>query len=97
MPSVQALHEKLKGKDFQVISVNLNEDPQDVKEYIEGNGYSFRVLLDRQNIVARRYSVVYIPTTFIIDKNGYIVAQVVGARNWTDGPIIQEIKRLIEE
>lgn len=83
MPSLQKLHEKLKGKNFIMLAVALDEEGKAVvKPFVEKGGYSFKVLLDPDGRVASRYQVWSIPTTFIINKEGKIVRRIVGSRDW---------------
>ena len=95
MPSMQSLHEKLKGEDFVILAVSIDRAGEPVvKPFIKEAGYTFKVLLDRGGNVADKYCVRSIPTTFIIDKKSVVVGKVIGSRDWASAPIVQEFKRL---
>ncbi|MFA5104672.1 MAG: TlpA disulfide reductase family protein [Candidatus Margulisiibacteriota bacterium] len=97
MPSMQKLHETLKGPNFEMIAVSVDRGGMErVKDFIEKNGYTFKVLLDSDGSAARKYSVSSIPSTFIIDKNGNIVSHVIGERDWASSAAIAEIKKLTQ-
>jgi hypothetical protein len=56
------------------------------------NNYSFPVVLDIRGSAGSMYGVRALPTTYIIDKRGLIVARHVGFLNWD----IPEIQAAIE-
>jgi peroxiredoxin len=84
MPEMQALYEKLKGRGFEIVAVDMMEDKATVSSFIKKNGYTFPVLLDSTGEVggAGLYDARAIPTNYIIDKAGRIVGRKIGV----DGP-----------
>lgn len=64
-----------------------------VGPYKRRNRLTFPHLLDPENDVKATYGVRYVPTTFLVDKRGKIVAKVVGPRPWAD----HEFQRLFDE
>ncbi|MFQ5996248.1 MAG: TlpA family protein disulfide reductase [Dehalococcoidales bacterium] len=79
MPFIQEIHEKWSAKGLVVLTVNLQEDPSLVKEFMEDLGLSFPVLLATNQEVSLAYNLRGIPTTFFIDKDGIIQDRKVGA------------------
>jgi peroxiredoxin len=96
MPSMQKLHEKLKDEDFVMLAVALDKSKSKIVDFVKQGKYTFSVLVDSENRVARRYRVAGIPTTFLIDKKGMVVEKVVGGRDWADPEIVRAIKRIIK-
>jgi peroxiredoxin len=72
MVSLQALQDKFKGKDFEILSLNQGEAADQVSQFINRKKYGFHVLLDADNAVATRYGVRGIPTLVLVDKQGII-------------------------
>ncbi|MBP2662452.1 MAG: Redoxin domain protein [Firmicutes bacterium] len=60
-------------------TVNLGESEQKAANFIQRNNYSLPVLLDLNNDVARQFSIQYIPTTLVMDKEGIIQFRTSGA------------------
>jgi len=83
MPSMQKLFESWDKKKFVMLAVNMRESEDKVKAFIEKNGYSFPILLDRNGEVGNKYKVHGIPATYIISDGGQSIVGVVGAREWT--------------
>lgn len=79
MPDIEKLYEETKNSDLVILAVNLGEDSNTVKSFIDSNNYNFKILLDSDKAAASLYNINAIPTSFFIDKNQNIVAQKVGA------------------
>lgn len=79
MPDIEKLYLEDKDSDLVILAVNLGEDTQTVKSFIDKNKYNFNILLDSDQAVAIKYNIVSIPTSFFIDKEGNIVSKKVGA------------------
>ena len=80
MPHIQEIHEK-KGNKVKILAVNVKESSEQVKKFIEKNGYTFTVLKDKTGEIANSYLVRGIPKTLVINKKGIIKAQHVGSMN----------------
>ena len=81
MPNVQKLHDQFRKKGLVVLGVNYGERPEAVRPFLKQTGYSFRILMDREQKVGMRYQVSGIPTLFIIDKGGTIRSHFIGVRD----------------
>ncbi len=93
MPSFQRLYKGFKDRGLVVLAVDLMEDREGVGRFAKEFGLTFPLLLDGKGEVFDRYKVfAFIPTTFIIDKEGKAIGKVLGPREW-DG---EYSKRLIE-
>lgn len=84
MPEIEKIYEESKNSDLVIIAVNIGEDRDTVKAFMDKNNYKFKVLLDSNNDIATNYQISAIPTSFFIDKDGKIVNKNVGAMNYAD-------------
>jgi thiol-disulfide isomerase/thioredoxin len=83
MPEMQALYQKLKSRGFEVVAVDMMEDKATVSKFVKTSGYTFPVLLDSTGEVGGGpYAARAIPTNYIVDKGGRLVARKIGI----DGP-----------
>ncbi len=92
MPKIQEAQRLFAEQGLVVLAINDGESPEVAKKYIEEHQYTFRVLLDRDKIVANRYSVSSIPVLFLIGRDGTIRAQYTGYSTALD--LTQELKKL---
>jgi peroxiredoxin len=67
-----------------------------VASYVKKNGFKFTVLLDPANLVGEKYNVSGIPETFIIDRNGRIVAHHSGPYDWSKSDMRDALEELIK-
>ena len=74
MPGWQAIYERLKDKNFEIVSVA--EDTNGVKDagpWITAAHATYTVLIDEKHLVSKLYDMVNVPTGVWIDEQGKIV------------------------
>jgi peroxiredoxin len=97
MPSIQSLYKSFKGNtDFVVLAVSQDTDGSSVQPFVEHNRLQFTVLLDPRNKIGELYDVNGIPETFIIGRDGRIVAHHVGPYDWSNADIREALQELIK-
>ncbi|WP_353096549.1 TlpA disulfide reductase family protein [Tissierella praeacuta] len=74
MPDLQKLDDE--NDDLVVLSVDVMEDMEKVKKYIEKGNYEFEVLLDEDGEVSRTYLVGGFPTSYFVDEDGILLGGV---------------------
>jgi thiol-disulfide isomerase/thioredoxin len=95
MPSLQRFYERNKDSDFMFLAVNVGDTPETAKKYATANKLTFPVLCDTDTSVASSYGAMSIPLTYIIDKQGKVVAGSIGARPWDKPEIYALIDALL--
>ncbi len=68
VPLLDKIQKEYKDKKFKIIAVSLDSDVKALENYIKNNKVSFLVLSDKNGVVGYAYSVLAIPTSFLIDK-----------------------------
>jgi thiol-disulfide isomerase/thioredoxin len=93
MASIEKLYTGLNKKNIEFIMLSLDRPgaEQNVKNYITTKQFTFPVFMPAASLT-QQLNVPSIPTTFIIDKNGKIVAKEVGSTNYDT----KEYKELLE-
>lgn len=93
MASIEKLYAGLNKKNIEFVMLSLDRPgaEQNVKNYITTKQFTFPVFMPVESL-PQLLNVPSIPTTFIIDKNGKIVAKEVGATNYDT----REYKELLE-
>jgi peroxiredoxin len=98
LPSIEALHQRFKGKDLVVLTIAVDlEGAVPVEKFIAKHGYTFYVLIDSKSHALDLYRVEGIPMTFLIDKKGRILAKAMGPRDWKCPEAISLLEQLIEK
>jgi peroxiredoxin len=94
LPSVNRLFADLERKGLAVLLVSFREDAAFVKRVARERGYAAPVLLDASgDVTGRLYGVWGPPTAYVIDRQGRLLARLVGTHDWTS-PVA---RRLLEE
>ncbi len=96
MPSMQRVYNELKDEGFEIVAVDLREDKKKVKKFIKKYELTFPVLLDKTGKVGGIYGARAIPTTYIIDRDGFIIGRTIGAREWDTQEIITVFREILE-
>jgi cytochrome c biogenesis protein CcmG/thiol:disulfide interchange protein DsbE len=78
MPLVQQLNDKYIDRGLVVVTIHSGGSPAGVARLLAGKNYTFTTLLDPQNDTGRAYRLQYVPTTFFIDREGFIRDKVIG-------------------
>lgn len=93
LPSIQALYNDYSDKiEFIFIS---QESPQTIKQFLNKENYTFNVYgYDTKPPV--NFDVSTIPRTFLIDKNGTIIFDKIGASNWNSSKVRSTIDLLLK-
>ena len=78
MPAMEALYKRYAKKGLVILAINVGERKETVRNWIRDLGISYPVLLDTDGAVARKYEVVGLPRTFILDRKGLIRYKIVG-------------------
>lgn len=58
---------------LEVLSINVGERPDTVRDFVKDYYLAYRVLLDKDTSVSNSYGMLGVPTYVLIDKQGYIV------------------------
>lgn len=71
-PLLNQLYQKLKDQNFEVIAINLDENPSNAEKFVKEFPVTFNVLRDEKGEWADKFVVESMPTSFIIDKQGVV-------------------------
>lgn len=82
MPAMEKLWRKRKDGNFVMVAISLDADPAVVAPFVKKHGFTFPVALDPKQEAAGPYAVRALPSTFLIDRQGNLVALALGPRAW---------------
>ncbi len=93
-PSLGRVRKLFKSTEFEVLAVNVGEDPDTAFSFA---GFTeFPVLFDRDSKAMQNWSVRGLPTTFLVDRQGRLVFRATGGREFDDAEIVATIKQLLK-
>lgn len=89
-PSLGRVRKLFKPNQFEVLAVNVGEDPDSVFSF---TGITeFPVLFDRDAKAMTAWSVRGLPTTFLVDRQGRLAYRATGGREFDDPEIVATIR-----
>jgi peroxiredoxin len=98
IPSMQRLKQKLAGKPFDILAIDMAEEKADVEAFMQRHNIkvNFPILLDTEGTVIEQWMVSAVPTTFIIDPQGKIRYALYGGLEWDNEEVVKTISGLLK-
>jgi peroxiredoxin len=72
IPNLKKLYASMKGKNFELLSIFINESPKKVESFASQYSLPYPVLLDTDASVAGHYGIRGVPTKIVVKKDGTI-------------------------
>ncbi len=97
LPSIEALYSRLAARGLVVVAVDMGEDKAKVAQFVKANHLTFPVLLDGSAAVGLAYGARSIPTNYILDRSGRILARIVGfdGIEWTSAGRLELFDKIL--
>jgi cytochrome c biogenesis protein CcmG, thiol:disulfide interchange protein DsbE len=97
MPSMQKLYARLPGDNFKMLAI-LNKDKPALADFVATQiGFTIPILNDQDNQVSSNFSIIGLPETFIIDKQGILREKFIGPVKWDSPGSIQMLMKYINQ
>jgi thiol-disulfide isomerase/thioredoxin len=97
MPLIEGVVREFADRGVELLAVDLEEQPQQIKTTLERHKLKIPVALDRDGVVAAKYTVTAIPQTVVIDRDGKIARLFVGGGKKTADALRKALAELTGE
>lgn len=97
MPLLDELHERYKSAGFTLFGINVEQNTEAAKAFLEDVGVTFPILYDPKSEVSRAYQVKAMPTTVMVDRDGEVRYVNRGYKEGDEEKYRQQIRELIRE
>lgn len=94
MPKMNSIYLNLREKNFLILGINVDENDDDIKYFLEEYKIDYPLLDDRKHNLVKRLGVEVMPTSYLIDSKGIVRYIHKGFRSG-DGPVIEKQIRLL--
>ena len=94
IPSMQRAWNILKEKNVVMLAIHVGGNEDKVWSFLTDFDIDFPVLMDSRSRVSRRWPLMGLPTTFVIDPQGRIALRAIGGRKWDKPDLIKSILKL---
>jgi peroxiredoxin len=95
MPSLASLNKAFQSRRFQMLIISGDTDWKAVDDFYAEQHLSLPTFLDPGWNVYHQYKLTGTPETFLIGSDGLVIQHVIGARAWTDPPIVAYMNELV--
>lgn len=97
-PSLDRLYREFKDDGFIVLGISVDRSPATVRHYLKDNPLTYPILMDSKGkVFVRTYTVIGIPVTYLINKEGYIVEKFMGKQNFDSKKFMDKISVLLRD
>ena len=97
LPLYEALYQRLSRQNFEILAVNLDEDFKDAEKFLQRHPVSYPVLLDPSGDSAKTWSVLAMPSSYLVDSDGNLANIYTGFKASHIGDIEDDIKALLHD
>jgi thiol-disulfide isomerase/thioredoxin len=90
MPAIEAAYNELKDEGFVFLAASY-EEPEKIAAFADKQDYTFpfvHLATDMQEL-----GVQSIPTTYIYNQDGEVVARIIGTREWDDEAVLAKLRQ----
>jgi peroxiredoxin len=99
MPSMQVLYKNFEKDGLVILAVSIDRvtTKKEIPPFVKGLNLTFPVLVDSWGQTDKRYKLMGVPETYIIDREGTLREKVIGPRDWTRLDNLQVLTRLMKQ
>lgn len=97
MPALEKLYQRYSPVGFTILGVNTETDSEEALDWLKDMEISFPILLDTMNQASELYSVMAMPTTILIDRDGNMRYMHKGYVPGVENEYQEQIRTLVKE
>ena len=97
MPLLASLWRRHREEGFQVIAINVDEDPMAAREFAREHGLEFPLARDADRSVSKLYRVAGYPSHYLVDRRGKVRFSALGFSEADALAVTQEVETLLVE
>lgn len=90
-PAMRELYKQYKEKGFEIYSISIDENKKAWLKAVGEENNPWLQVLDNKDVAHQGFAITGVPTTYLIDPQGKIVAKQVGFDPETKGPVEEKL------
>lgn len=98
MPSMEQLYKNYQKDGLVILAVSIDRvtTKKDIPPFVKNMNLTFPVLVDSWGQTDKRYKLMGVPETYIIDQGGILREKVIGPRDWTRSENLRVMDQLLK-
>jgi len=97
LPEFNKVYHEFKDKGFEIVAINLDENPEDAKAFLKKHSVDYTIAADSNGKIAEKFGVEAMPSSVLIDPLGVIRINHKGYRKGDADKLKKAIKILLGE
>ena len=98
MPSMEVLYKNFEKDGLVILAISIDRvtTKKDIPPFVKSLNLTFPILVDSWGQTDKRYKLMGVPETYIIDQQGILREKVIGPRDWTMLDNLQVVTQLLK-
>ena len=98
MPSMEVLYKNFERDGLVVLAISIDRvtTKKDIPPFVKSLNLTFPILIDSWGQTDKRYKLMGVPESYIIDQQGVLREKVIGPKDWTILDNLQTITGLLK-
>src|SRR5213594_1786087 len=98
MPSMEILYKNFEKDGLVILAISIDRvtTKKDIPPFVKALNLTFPILIDSWGQTDKRYKLMGVPETYIIDQQGILREKVIGPRDWTVLDNLQVVTQLLK-
>jgi peroxiredoxin len=98
MPSMEILYKNFEKDGLVILAISIDRvtTKKDIPPFVKALNLTFPILVDSWGQTDKRYKLMGVPETYIIDQHGILREKVIGPRDWTMLDNLQVVTQLLK-
>jgi len=96
LPAYDQMYREIGTREFEIIAINVDEDTEDGMKFLEKYPVSYPMLADPEGEIGIPYGIRSLPRSFLLDRNGQIVASFKSYSSGDEIELKKEISGLLD-
>ena len=93
---MEQLWQKYQNQGLVILAVSTDEGgPKRVQNFVKKLKLSFPVALDPDSKVSDVYQVSGLPVSYLVDREGHLLAEITGSEDWMSEKALRNIESLL--
>ena len=97
LPAYEQMRQEIGTTEFEIIAINVDEDTQDGLKFLADHSVSYPVLADPEGDIGIPYKIRTLPRSFLLDRDGKIVASHKSFKDGDEIKLKQQIENLLKQ
>jgi len=97
LPAYDQMRREISTQEFEIIAINVDENTEDGLKFLEEHPVGYPVLADPEGQIGIPYGIRTLPRSFLLDRDGQIVASYKSFKVGDEIKLKKEILGLLEQ